>query len=160
MQYLLTAVLLAASTAAMAEPPQYRHWTVNAPAMCHPALLRFDSDVRKRPLAIVNEGTSPAFVTCSLPVDRANGHGMETVYAVLHNFAQQPQVAKCTGVYGVDNGEAIYVVRNVTLQPGQRVRLELQEEDFGINGIHNRVGISCLLPVNVGVNEVGTEEKL
>jgi hypothetical protein len=155
----LIALLLIAAPA-MAEPPQYRHWTVNAPAMCHPALLRFDSDVRKRPLAVVNEGTSAAFVTCSLPIDMANENGIESFYAVLRNMTGSPQTAKCTGVYGVDDGEAIYVTRHATVQPGQRHRLELEAEDFGLERLHSRVGISCLLPAMVGVNEVGTEEKL
>jgi hypothetical protein len=161
MQYAILLLSLAlASLPAMADPPQYRHWTVNAPAMCHPALLRFDSDVRKRPLAVVNEGSSSAFVTCSLQIDMANAHGLETAYAVLQNYTGQAQVVRCTGVYGADNGEQVYVARTITIQAGQRRMLELKAEDFGLSGLHNRVGISCLLPVMVGVNEVGTEEKL
>ena len=157
-----TAILLLtlASASAMAETPQHRHWSVNAPAMCHPALLRFDSDVRKRPLAVVNEGTSSAFVTCSLQADLANPHGLKSVYAVLHNYNNAPRTAQCTVVYGADNGEQLYITRSVTMPAGARRRLELKPGDFGLDSLHNRVGISCYLAPFVGINEVGTEEKL
>lgn len=161
MKYAILLLILAfASSTAVAEPPQYRHWSVNAPAMCHPALLRFDSDVRKRPLAVVNEGASSAFVTCSLPVNLANDNGVESFYAVLRNLSGSSRTVKCTAVYGVDDGGALYVVRNVSVLPGQRLRIELDADDFELDRLHNRVGISCLLPAMVGINEVGTEEKL
>ena len=33
--------------------------------VCQPALPAFDGNIRKRPLAMMNEGTSNAFVTCA-----------------------------------------------------------------------------------------------
>lgn len=157
--FLLTIAALA-SLPALAEPPQYRHWTVNAPAMCHPALPRYDGDVRKRPLAVVNEGTAPAFVTCSLPIDMANTNGIEVAYIVLHNMGSGPATIACTGVYGAENGQQDYVTTSIELDAGQRRRLELVAENFGRVQLRNRIGFSCRLPVMTGVNEIGTEEKL
>lgn len=157
--FLLTLAALA-SLPALAEPPQYRHWSVNAPALCHPAFLRYDSDVRKRPLAVVNEGNAPAFVTCSLPIDMANTNGIEVAYIVLHNQANAPATVSCTGVYGSDNGQQDYVTTSVEVGAGQRRRLELVAENFGRVDLRNRIGFSCRLPVMTGVNEIGTEEKL
>ncbi len=39
----------------------------NATAFCQTALPVFDGNVRKRPLAVTNEGTSNAFISCSIP---------------------------------------------------------------------------------------------
>jgi hypothetical protein len=159
-QILLMLVALCFIGSAFAEPAQYRHWSVNAPALCHPAFLRYDSDVRKRPLAVVNEGSAPAYVTCSLPADLANPYGLAQAYIVLRNLSQAPMSINCTVVLGVDDGGAQYITRTVQVGAGQRVTLAVEPEDFNREYLRQRIGFSCNLPVMAGINEIGTEEKI
>ena len=53
----------------------------NAVGNCNGALPGFEGALRKRPLAIANEGTSSAFVSCTLPVNQSESTGV-TIAAV------------------------------------------------------------------------------
>ncbi|HST45355.1 MAG TPA: hypothetical protein VLK29_09045, partial [Luteimonas sp.] len=58
-----TTLLLAASVAQTARAEEYRQ---NATGLCQAALPAYDGLIRKRPVAIRNEGDAAAFVSCSL----------------------------------------------------------------------------------------------
>lgn len=129
----------------------------NAGATCLPALPRYDSDVRKRPLAVVNEGSAPTFVTCNYTVDEeaydAKG-GVERFEVTAKNQNTVANTVTCTAVIGIDDGNARYIVKSATLQPGQRTKIEWRAPDYGLdNGWEGPVNMSCLLPVLTGLNE-------
>lgn len=63
----LAAAIVAAPAAVEAAPIE-RTLYVNASAHCQAALPVFDGLIRKRPLAVVNEGQAGAFVTCAIPM--------------------------------------------------------------------------------------------
>lgn len=82
----------------------------NASAHCQAALPVFDGLIRKRPLAVVNEGDSGAFVTCAIPTqDRL---------VTLEVFASTRDGAarrlSCTAVSGLE-GNGYYASRWVDL---------------------------------------------
>lgn len=130
----------------------------NAGAACLPALPRYDGNVRKRPLAIFNEGTAASFVTCNFIVEE-NAYdsqgGVERFDITAKNQSDMPQTVRCTAVIGVDDGNARYIAQSVTLQPGERKRMEWSAGSYGLpNGWEGPINASCLLPVLTGLNEV------
>ncbi len=50
---------------------QNRRFQANATSYCQAALPAFEGAIRKRPLAVQNEGTTNAFVTCSFTMESA-----------------------------------------------------------------------------------------
>lgn len=129
----------------------------NAGATCLPALPRYDGNVRKRPLAVVNEGTAASFVTCNFTVNEYaadNYGGVERFDITAKNQSSAPQTVACTAVIGVDDGNARYIAQSVTLQPGERKKLEWTAAAYGLpNGWEGPVNMSCLLPVLTALNE-------
>lgn len=129
----------------------------NAGAACLPALPRYDTDVRKRPLAVVNEGNVATFVTCNYTVDQEAydpGGGVEWFDITARNQSQSARTVTCTAVIGVDDGQARYIVKSVNLQPGQRMEMAWRAADHGLpGGWEGPVNLSCLLPMLTGLNE-------
>lgn len=85
------ASVLAAATAGVASTASaataLREKVSNATGVCQAALPAFDGLVRKRPLAVQNESTGHAFVTCSLTTDTivSGGSGTEVLILYLIN---------------------------------------------------------------------------
>jgi hypothetical protein len=102
---------------------------------------------------LVNESGSPAFVNCAFRAP-TNSFGQEAFGAVLHNYGAVAVSVNCIGVIGVDDGEARYIPRTVSLAPGQRKLLNF---DYVTDNQNKRIqantGLQCLLPANVGINE-------
>ena len=129
----------------------------NAGAACLSALPRFDRDVRKRPLAVVNEGTASAFVTCNYTVDEqafdAQG-GVERFDITAKNQGNVENIVRCAAVIGVDDGQALYIVKSVSVPAGARRKLEWHAEDYGLQGgWEGPVNMSCMLPPQMALNE-------
>lgn len=129
----------------------------NAGATCLPALPRFDGDVRKRPLAVVNEGTSVSFVTCNYTVDQEaydSKGGVERFDITAKNQGDAAGPVICTAVIGVDDGNARYIAKSVNLQPGERRKMEWKAEAYGLQGgWEGPVNLSCLLVPQMALNE-------
>lgn len=154
-------VLAAAASAALAlqaPPATAATSAANATAFCQSALPVFDTQIRKRPLAVGNEGAAPAFVTCSLP----QGYYPETVIngvVILLNRGASPVSASCTlvdGVTGEITGTAPgYYPQSAELAPGVATPLVWYPDDHGLESFHPYQSYSCLLPPGVEINVVG-----
>jgi hypothetical protein len=77
------------------------HWLqANGSGVCQAALPSYEGQIRKRPLAIQNEGTAAAFITCSpsslqyVPMQDF-GHGV-----FLANNSAASVTVNCTAVMG------------------------------------------------------------
>lgn len=152
------AITLAASAPAWAGVVEGQSTNLfNAGATCLPALQRFDGDVRKRPLAVVNEGADATFVTCNYTVDEEaydSKGGVERFDITAKNQGSAAAQATCTAVVGIDDGQARYIAKSVTLQPGARAKLEWKAEDYGLQaGWEGPVSMSCLLLPQMALNE-------
>lgn len=158
MKYLLATLLLASAPVSAQNATRAQHISLfNAGAACLPALPRYDTNVRKRPLAVMNEGTVPSFVTCNYIVnENAADHfgGVEYFQITAKNQSNVTAVVQCMGVVGVDDGNARYYPQSVTLLPGDRKRMTWTAIAYGFpNGWEDPVQMSCLLPVLTGLNE-------
>ena len=134
----------------------------NASAVCGPALPVYDTNIRRRPLALQNESTTgvPGFATCGFIVDkRAIGNqygGTENFSIVSRNvYASGSRSITCTAVIGVDDGNAVYHAKTVTVAPGARATMTWASSDYGVGagGFPGPVSMSCMLPAGTALNE-------
>jgi hypothetical protein len=129
-------------------------------AYCQTALPVFDGNVRKRPLAVQNEGTGPAFVTCSYPTPegRVPGSSVTTrVWQYVLNTSASPVTINCTGVASTStHANAQYVVKSLVVNPGAGEQVinwyaadfEDSPAVFPNQGIFS---VSCSLPSGAGL---------
>lgn len=130
----------------------------NATGVCQPALPAFEGQIRKRPLAVQNEGTAPAFVSCSLTgtTSGVGGGGGRTVQAVWLYAVNATATSATLGCTLVDNfsGNAtptVYVPKAIVLPPDSAGVLQWDATDNGGLNYILVANLSCSLPVGVGL---------
>jgi hypothetical protein len=129
----------------------------NATGMCQSALPVFDTQIRKRPLGVSNEGSSSAFVSCSVPV----GYNPDTVdngAIFLTNRNAGAVIVSCTLVDGAlaaqDPG---YYPQTVAALPGEVTIIVWDPADHGLETFQSYPNYSCNLPPGVEINVVGND---
>ncbi|MEO6138716.1 MAG: hypothetical protein ABIP11_08660, partial [Luteimonas sp.] len=73
-----------------------RSFVQNATGACQSALPVFDGQIRKRPLAVQNEGTSAAFVSCSFMDTDRSVNGVTDVFLYADNNTSSSVTVNCT----------------------------------------------------------------
>ena len=150
---LLAGLLLALASAGNAHAVDIsRTLYTNPTGVCQGALPAFDGLIRKRPLAVQNEDTSPAFVTCSF-----TSQGRTTGFSQYVNaIGGAAVVISCTAVTGWATGTNQFVTKTVTAGPGPSQReLAWSPSDFGgTTTLPNFVSLSCNLPPGAALNDV------
>lgn len=134
-----------------------REKLANASAICTPALPAFEGVIRKRPLAVQNEGATAAYVTCSFVSDSDFGGNAGTNGFALWftNNSTASQTVNCTGVIGT-RSTAIYLAKSVTLSAGasNRIRWERVADNGGVPfPAYDALNASCLIQPGVGIND-------
>lgn len=161
---LATAVLAAAAaipaTSQAAQVNRQLGMMANATANCQGALPAFETAIRKRPLAVINEGTSASFVTCSFVKefnDEIETLGVTSYFgAFFTNRTSAGVTVSCTGVAGFEtNASNTFVNKQVTVAANSSAQAQLffLPVDNNGNGYHPLVSISCNLPAGVGIND-------
>lgn len=143
-----------ASTMALAAPASAvdapRIPIAHATAFCQPALPAFDGLVRKRPLAVQNEGSSNAFVTCSIPLDL----GAATFDGVAIYFVNNNEVdtaINCTMANGGGAGSVVYIPKSTVVPPGGGNN-SWTPADNGGDELVPLASFSCNLPPGTGIH--------
>lgn len=125
----------------------------NAPAHCQGALPNFEGSLRKRPLALQNEGTGNAFVTCAIPT-QDNVRSLE-IYMSSHDGNEA--TVSCTLVTSYKGGSNAYLpASTVVPSDGRYARVMWSASDFpGTPGFFPSafVSVSCNLPAGTGLND-------
>lgn len=88
--------------------------------VCQSSLPVFDGNIRKRPLAVQNEGTGNAFITCSYPSGEGRAAGISPttrVWQYFVNTTAAPITVSCTGVSGYPGLGNEYIVKSLELAP-------------------------------------------
>jgi len=130
----------------------------NPAGVCQAALPVYDGQIRKRPKAIQNEGSSPAFVTCSWTAQGQLGEnpGNPTAFAMFFSVNDgQPDHVTCIAVLGMQGQTIPTYTRGTDLHSAGGVRqLVWYPEDFGGSGEFRSalINVSCLLNPGVGIN--------
>jgi len=157
-------VLAAGAVAVMAAlSPQPGHAfrvTAQAVAVCQGALPSFEGAIRKRPLAIQNEGSSNAFVTCALNNTGYNAGTtfISTVLIYAQNLNSSSRSITCTAVNSsaTTSPDSLYVTRTVSVSPSDTnsTLIEFAAADFpgspaALPG--DTVSVSCNLVPGTGI---------
>lgn len=127
----------------------------NPTARCQGALPAFETQIRKRPLAVQNEGTANSFITCSFESDVGNAIGNAPVLLDTY-FSNNTAAAvslSCTAVTGFQGGTNEYVNQTITIAPGQSGNPFWADTDFENGFASGLVSISCNIPPGVGIND-------
>ena len=161
---MLKSLLPLAAIAALASPSVATAGTpletqaVMAAGTCQSALPVFDGVIRKRPLAVQNEGDSSAFITCGMEgVLNASAVTSEVTMA-LTNTADVEVIVNCTLVDGrAGFSNPVYLVNSIKIAPN--APLGILTWAAADNGGDNFVypAISCALPPGAGIIAVGRE---
>lgn len=120
---------------------------------CQPALPAFEGQIRKRPLSVQNEGSSPAFLTCAMAA--ASTATRSGLYA--NSIDGQPHTISCTIVLGFITGAPLYVTKSVDV-PASGGQVSMQVVPFDVSRVVDLntqfVSYSCQLPPGSGINDM------
>lgn len=135
------------------------HGNASGPtARCQGALPVFETAIRKRPLAVQNEGTAASFITCSFEVDSVDAIDgapvlLDTYFSTTNT---SPVDITCTAVSGFQGGTNEFVSFTGTINPNAAepfANLFWLDTDFDDGLASGLISISCNLPAGVGIND-------
>lgn len=134
-----------------------RRMLENGGSACTGALPTYEGALRKRPQAIANEGTTTAFVTCSLAINELDASAPHLAYLRLLNNNAVPVSVTCTFVNGAQwQGSEFFPMTLELSANGSR------NWQWGVvSGTEpfpkRQVNFSCALPPGIAVAFVGQE---
>lgn len=133
----------------------------NAVGICQGALPSFEGRLRKRPLAIANEGTSNAFLSCTLPLDQTVVQANTVVGVALVNRSDALVAVACTFVDGtvaeLEGGvvPTLYP-KNIALAAGEGASLRWLASEYDLPAFSRIASVSCSLPPGVEIAAMAT----
>lgn len=141
------AVIVAGAMLPSESQAQFLDQYTSAPGICQAALPAYEGQIRKRPLAVQNEGTTNAFVSCA-PAQFLELYDPDFgVRVLLVNNNAAPATIQCTGVAGVFASSADYYPKTVVVPGNGTGALNFSETtDSSASG-----SISCNLPAGTGI---------
>ncbi len=133
----------------------------NAVGACNGALPGFEGALRKRPLAIANEGTSNAVVSCTLPINQFRTTGNTVVGIALINRSSAVAAVSCTFVDGsapevIGAITPTYYTKNIALAAGEGNTLQWNPVDYGLTKFSVLASTSCSLPPGAEIAAIVT----
>lgn len=138
----------------------------NATGLCQGSLPAWETSLRKRPLAVVNEGDSPTYITCSFTtiIDQGGGGGVSQTTVgryfgmFLSSTVAEPQTVSCTGVVGFEGSPTLqYINAEVVVSSetpdSNYLYFYPEDADPGQEFFHQLASLSCRLPPGVGISD-------
>lgn len=129
-----------------------------AAGLCQAALPTFEGLIRKRPLAVQNEGEANAFVTCAYTSDtQSSGNpGTSSFVASFINNSPAQMTVTCTAVVGFSSGSATYITKeSPIILPGGVATSSIAWTSADNGGVayapNLPVNLSCNLPPGAGI---------
>ncbi len=154
------AIALAATTMAPSSDAHAGTSAANATAFCQGALPAFDTEIRKRPLGVNNEGDSNAFVNCSIPIGH-NPTAVENGVVTLTNTNGTAVTANCTLVDGLAPGVSQdppgYYPKSLAIAAGDTGAIVWTPGEYQLSSFSPYQNFSCNLPPGVELNLVGND---
>lgn len=150
----LSATLAAALSATM--PAHASDWS-NAVDICQGSLPSFEGALRKRPLGIANEGTSNAFVGCSIRAP-LGGEIITRVVALFTNRSASSQTFSCTLVDGIappfSGYTPVYQPKAIIIAADDWETLQWTDSADNGDDPYDLPNLNCGLPPGVEINVV------
>lgn len=161
MHRLLTVAIAVATLGAVSAPASAGSYFSNAVGICQGALPSFEGSFRKRPLAIANEGTSNAFLSCTLPLDQTAVQGNTAVAVGLVNRSNALVAVACTFVDGtvpelLGGVPPTLYPKNIAVAAGEGVSLIWQAAEYDLEAFSKIASVSCALPPGVELAGMAT----
>jgi hypothetical protein len=131
-----------------------RAFNQNATGFCQSALPVFDGQIRKRPLAIQNEGTASAFVSCSF-MSPDHNVGVKEILLYADNNTGSAVDISCTLVSGISHFNVpTYHPQTITMPANSGLNLLAwtQADNGGVKFNDYALSVSCNLPVGTGLS--------
>lgn len=143
-------VSIALALAAMSSTALAAEKQTPAAGACKSALPVFDGNIRNRPLAVQNEGTSSAFVTCA---QQGDFDELPTHIDInLINLNAMAVTVNCTMVSG-SLSPAYYT--SSTLVPAGAINHHVEFAPSGAAFNSPNHAFSCSLPPGAGISRIG-----
>ena len=163
----LSVALLAAATLVGGQAQAatiLRNNLIQAVASCQGNLPNSEGSLRKRPLAVANEGTTSAFVTCGFQDINNNPSGTQSVTVYFINNSAADVTVNCTLVNGILNAalfDITYLPKSIVVTAGNvnAVGWSAGADNEGTNFV--APSLSCALPGKTDlslINHVFPEE--
>lgn len=137
-----------------------RFFYSNPAGLCQGALPAFETQIRKRPLAVQNEGSSNSFVTCAFTSQGSYGAtttNPTTIVVWFNAIGGADVTINCTGVSGYQTGNNEYIPKSaVAPASGGQVGMTWSAADFEgapANFPAGAFAISCNLPPGGAIND-------
>jgi hypothetical protein len=131
---------------------------------CNGALPGYEGALRKRPLGILNEGTTNAFVSCGVSVDERQNAGINSAAIFLINRGTATQAITCTFIDGLPSEfSAInpdlplpnYRPKAVAVLPGQVAAIQWTPGEFELDQFSIYGAFNCNLPPKTEISIAG-----
>ena len=149
------AIALVVPAAADAGGIDERTSVMMATAACQSALPVFDGVIRKRPLAVQNEGDSTSFITCGFEGRFYAVESVNRLGVILTNTGDEAATVNCTLVDGRNSiADPVYRPKSIEL-PANASSIELgwsPSDNEGASFIYPAV--SCAIPPGIGIKAV------
>lgn len=127
----------------------------NGGSACTGALPTCEGALRKRPLAIVNEGASNAFVTCSLPVEESNASFPTLGYLKLQNTGSAAVTIECSLVAGAQWEGSVVQPKSIPMGANSALLVNWAPAAGATYLPRRTVNFSCMLPPGTGIAYAG-----
>lgn len=137
----------------------------NATGFCNGSLPSFEGALRKRPLAIANQGATPAFVSCSAPSGYRSA-GNRNFLVTFVNRTTEAVAVNCTLVDGVVDELAalvpmfappVYYPKSIAVSAGAAGIVVWSPAGEGVEAFTEYANVNCILPPGVEINLVGAD---
>ena len=158
---LLATAFIAGLLGVAPQPASATRVVAQATAICQGALPAFETQIRKRPMALQNEGSSNSFVTCSFnnPGPNSGTSRISSVTVYLQNMSSGSRTVSCTAVStgaGADTDDALYSVKSIQVPRDLdgSTALQFASADFPGEPIllpGDAVSVSCNLLPGLGI---------
>jgi hypothetical protein len=127
----------------------------NATAFCQAANPVSDAAIRRRPLALQNEGTANVFVSCSFVTDTGYGGsaGTDGFQLIVTNTTGTPKTASCTGIVGTVSNGALYFPSSVEIAANSTTYFTFTGGEEGPFDSYAAINASCVLPPGVSIDD-------
>lgn len=156
---MLGLAVLSACFAAQDAGAVERFQLVNASGACQSALPVFDGNIRKRPTAVSNEGSAPAFVSCSLYSDfnSAPSAGLGLLFSNNTGAAAQVNCTLVNGVRFIGEAPPLLIPKTFTVAANSSLESAFTADDNGGEAFQiPSFNLNCRLPVGVEINSLYT----
>jgi len=126
----------------------------NSAGICQAALPAFEGLIRKRPLAVQNEGTGSAFITCSFTSQTSPS----AVTVWFHSVDGAAHSISCTGISGYYSGGNQYVPKTVAVPAAGQSSIGWSGADFtggpAVIPGSGRFSAQCAVDPQVGIDDI------